>query len=175
LVRSVREECLDRLLVCDRGRAGTILRGYARHFSAHWPRQGRGQLAPFDDPDVIPLPAVRIERRQAIAGLINEYRRAGWGSTTPQLIAREGALKHYGVITREIAVADGPDPPPRSPAAGPRRPRQCALTGMMPVFDAYLNVSRCHAKLGASLLPDRLDAGGMIRLPPQPPTAFRGV
>lgn len=67
-VRSVREECLDRLLVYDRGHAETILRGYARHFNAHRPHQGRGQLAPLDDPNVIPLPAVRIERRQAIAG-----------------------------------------------------------------------------------------------------------
>jgi hypothetical protein len=56
--------------------AETILRGYARHFNTHRPHQGRGQLAPLDDPNVIPLPAVRIERRQAIAGLINEYRGA---------------------------------------------------------------------------------------------------
>lgn len=75
-VRSVREECLDRLLVYDRGHAERILRDYARHFNAHRPHQGRGQLAPFDDPDVIPLPADRLDRRRAVAGLINEYRRA---------------------------------------------------------------------------------------------------
>jgi putative transposase len=76
-VRSVREECLDRLPVYDRGHAEKILRAYARHFNAHLPHQGRGQLAPLDDPNVIPLPAGRIERRKAVTGLINEYRRAG--------------------------------------------------------------------------------------------------
>jgi putative transposase len=76
-VRSVREECLDRLLVNDPGHAETILRSYARHFNTHRPHQGRGQLAPPDNPNVIPLPAVRIERRAAVGGLINEYRRAG--------------------------------------------------------------------------------------------------
>lgn len=75
-VRSVREECLDRLLVYDRGHAERILRAYARHFNDHRPHQGRRQLAPFDDPNVIPLPADRLDRRRAVAGLINEYRRA---------------------------------------------------------------------------------------------------
>jgi transposase InsO family protein len=75
-VRSVREERLDRILVYDRGHAETVLRSYARHFNSHRPHQGRGQLAPFDDPNVIPLPIARIERRTAVAGLINEYRQA---------------------------------------------------------------------------------------------------
>jgi putative transposase len=75
-VRSVREESLDRMLVYDRGHAETVLRSYARHFNAHRPHQGRGQLAPLDDPNVIPLPTARIERRRAVAGLINEYRQA---------------------------------------------------------------------------------------------------
>ncbi|MDH6120251.1 putative transposase [Kitasatospora sp. GAS204A] len=75
-VRSVREECTDRVLLLDRGHAEKILHDYARHFNEHRPHQGRGQLAPNDDPTVIPLPPIRIERRQAIAGLINEYRKA---------------------------------------------------------------------------------------------------
>jgi putative transposase len=75
-VRSVREECLDRILVYDRGHAETVLRSYVRHFNSHRPHQGRGQFAPLDDPNVIPLPTARIERRTAAAGLINEYRQA---------------------------------------------------------------------------------------------------
>jgi hypothetical protein len=75
-VRSVREECTDRVLLLNRGHAEKILRDYARHFNEHRPHQGRSQLAPNDDPTVIPLPATRIERRQAVGGLINEYRRA---------------------------------------------------------------------------------------------------
>ncbi|MGW3131093.1 integrase core domain-containing protein [Streptomyces sp. NPDC001123] len=75
-VRSAREECTDRLLIFDRGHAEKVLKDYARHFNRHRPHQGRGQLAPLDDANVIPLPAARIERRQAVAGLINEYHRA---------------------------------------------------------------------------------------------------
>jgi len=75
-VRSVREECTDRLLIFDRSHAEKFLHDYARHFNSHRPHQGRDQLAPLDDPNVIPLPAARIQRRQAVAGLINEYRRA---------------------------------------------------------------------------------------------------
>ena|ERR671917_1653194 len=32
---------------------------------------------PNDDPAVVPLPPTRIKRHHAVAGLINEYRRAG--------------------------------------------------------------------------------------------------
>jgi putative transposase len=75
-IRSVREECTDRVLLFDRGHAEKILHAYARHFNSHRPHQGRDQLAPFDDPNVIPLPAARIQRRRAVAGLISEYRSA---------------------------------------------------------------------------------------------------
>ncbi|MCX4537750.1 integrase core domain-containing protein (plasmid) [Streptomyces sp. NBC_00841] len=75
-VRSVREECTDRLLIFNRSHAEKILHDYARHFNNHRPHQGRDQLAPLDDPNVIPLPAARIQRRQAVTGLINEYRPA---------------------------------------------------------------------------------------------------
>jgi putative transposase len=75
-VRSVREECTDRLLIYDRGHAQKILQEYAAHFNRHRPHQGRNQLAPLDDPNVIPIPAAPVERRQAVAGLINEYHRA---------------------------------------------------------------------------------------------------
>ncbi len=75
-VRSVREECTNRLLIFDRGHAEKILHDYARHFNGHRPHQNRNQLAPLDDPNVVPLPTARIERRPAVAGLINEYHRA---------------------------------------------------------------------------------------------------
>ncbi|MFI0730301.1 integrase core domain-containing protein [Streptomyces sp. NPDC021225] len=75
-VRSAREECTDRVLLFDRGHAEKVLYDYARHFNSHRPHQGRGQLAPNDNPNVSPLPAARIKRRKAVAGLINEYHRA---------------------------------------------------------------------------------------------------
>jgi hypothetical protein len=72
-VRTVREECTDRVLLLDRSHTERILRDYVRHFNDHRPHQGRNQLAPNDDPTVIPLPATRVQRRQAVGGLINEY------------------------------------------------------------------------------------------------------
>jgi hypothetical protein len=76
-VRSVREECTNRILLLDRGHAEKILRDYAHHFNNHRPHQGRHQLAPNDDPTIIPLPPPRIKRHRAVTGLINEYQRAG--------------------------------------------------------------------------------------------------
>ncbi|MFE5586905.1 integrase core domain-containing protein [Kitasatospora sp. NPDC056531] len=76
-IRSVRQECTDRLLLFDRGHAERVLHDYARHFNGHRPHRARNQLAPLDDPNVVPLPAARVERGRAVAGLINEYRRAG--------------------------------------------------------------------------------------------------
>ena len=75
-VRSVREECTDNILLLDRGHAEKVLTGFETHFNNHRPHQGRDQLAPSDDPDVIPFPTYRIRRRPAVAGLINEYRPA---------------------------------------------------------------------------------------------------
>jgi hypothetical protein len=73
-IRSVRQECTNRLLIHNRSHAEKILHAYARHFNEHRPHQGRGQLAPPDGPNVIPLPTPRIQRRQAVGSLINEYR-----------------------------------------------------------------------------------------------------
>lgn len=44
-IRSVREECTDRLLIFDRGHAEKILHDYARRFNGHRAHQGRDQLA----------------------------------------------------------------------------------------------------------------------------------
>ncbi|MCQ4083654.1 transposase [Streptomyces sp. RB6PN25] len=76
-IRPVRQGCTDRVLLLGRGHAQKLLRAYADHFNDHRLHQGRGQLAPNDDPTVIPLPAARIERRQAVVGLIGEHRRIG--------------------------------------------------------------------------------------------------
>jgi hypothetical protein len=54
-IRSVRDECTNHLLIFDRGHAERVLHDYAHHFNGHRPHQGRNQLAPLDDPNVIPL------------------------------------------------------------------------------------------------------------------------
>jgi hypothetical protein len=53
----------------------------SRNVNDYRPHQDRGRLAPHDGLAVIPLPPARIERRQAVAGLINEYRGADWPLT----------------------------------------------------------------------------------------------
>ncbi|MGW7003860.1 integrase core domain-containing protein [Streptomyces sp. NPDC054933] len=90
-IRSVREECTNRLLIFDRSHAEKILQQYARHFDSHRPHHGRNQRAPLDDPNVIPLPTTRIERREAVTGLINEYHRP----KKPQFTVTEAILKRY--------------------------------------------------------------------------------
>jgi hypothetical protein len=56
VIRSVREDCTDRIPLLDRGHTEKILRAYACHFNNYRPHPGRHQLAPNDDPAIIRLP-----------------------------------------------------------------------------------------------------------------------
>jgi putative transposase len=78
-VRTIRRECLDRMLIYDTRHLVVVLREYLAHFNGHRPHQGRGQRPP--DRDVLPMPvtdlgAVRVRRRKVLHGLINEYEQA---------------------------------------------------------------------------------------------------
>jgi putative transposase len=79
LVRTVRRECLDRVLIYNTRHLLTVLREYLTHYNGHRAHQGRGQRPP--DRDMIPAPitdlsAVRVRRRKVVRGLINEYEQA---------------------------------------------------------------------------------------------------
>ncbi|MFE9694241.1 integrase core domain-containing protein [Micromonospora sp. NPDC005806] len=76
-VRTVRRECLDRLLIYDRRHLLATLDGYVAHYNEHRPHQARGQQPPnaTDIPPrpVVDLTAARVRRRKILNGLINEY------------------------------------------------------------------------------------------------------
>ena len=79
-VRTVRAECTDRMLIVGEQHLRVILSEYIGHYNTGRSHQGEGMglRAPDDAPDVIafPVPAVRVERRARLAGLINEYRQS---------------------------------------------------------------------------------------------------
>jgi len=79
-VRTVRRECLDRILLYNRRHLLTILGEYVTHYNGHRPHQGRHQRPP-GAADVAPaavvnLAAARIHRKKILNGLINEYSQA---------------------------------------------------------------------------------------------------
>ena len=78
-VRTVRRECLDRILIYNTRHLLAVLSEYLVHYNAHRAHQGRGQRPP--DRDAFPAPvadlgAVRVRRRKVVHGLINEYEQA---------------------------------------------------------------------------------------------------
>jgi transposase InsO family protein len=79
-VRTVRAECTDRMFIAREKHLRVILSEYIDHYNTGRSHQGEGMglRAPDDAPDVIafPVPAVRVERRARLAGLINEYRQS---------------------------------------------------------------------------------------------------
>jgi len=78
-IGTVRDECLDWLLVVGRGHLEQVLRVYIEHYNAHRPHRALALQPP--DPAVEPAlsskdqPA-QVHRRDLLGGLVHEYRRA---------------------------------------------------------------------------------------------------
>jgi len=73
---TLRRECLEHLLIHGEHHLRRILAEYAQHYNDHRPHQARGQRPPLHQPSKAIDVTARIKRRQAVQGLISEYRRA---------------------------------------------------------------------------------------------------
>jgi hypothetical protein len=78
-VRTVRRECLDRILIYNARHLLATLEEYVRHYNEHRPHQGREQRPPalnVSPTPVTDLATVRLRRTRVLNGLINEYSQA---------------------------------------------------------------------------------------------------
>ena len=72
-IRSVRAECIDRILIYNEQHARRVLAEYAEHHNFGRPHRALQLRAPADDPNVIPFPAQRVQRHDVLGGLIHQY------------------------------------------------------------------------------------------------------
>jgi transposase InsO family protein len=72
-VRSVREECLDRIIVLSERHLRYVLKEYVEYFTKRGPHQGLKQQVP--DGRGEPPATGRIRSRSVLGGLINDYYR----------------------------------------------------------------------------------------------------
>lgn len=69
-MRTVRADCLDRILILGRRHLAHVLRVYRRHYNEHRPHRAL-KLVPPDRRDSTPLNAA-VRRRDLLGGLIHE-------------------------------------------------------------------------------------------------------
>jgi hypothetical protein len=83
-VRSVREECLDHVLILSEGHLRRVLQTYIEYYNTRRPHQSLEQQAPIPYPE--PAKSGTVNCRQLLGGIINDYYRApGSTSLSPQL------------------------------------------------------------------------------------------
>ena len=75
-VRTLRTDCLDRILILGRRPLAHVLRVYRRHYNEHRPHRAL-ELFPHNGREPTPLNAPdRLRRRDLLGGLIHEYEAA---------------------------------------------------------------------------------------------------
>src|SRR5688572_2953463 len=78
-VRTVRRECLDRMLIYNPRHLLAVLGEFVAHYNEHRPHQGRDQRPPEatdTGPALVDLASARVRRREILNGLISEYSQA---------------------------------------------------------------------------------------------------
>ena len=73
-VRSVREECLDRVILLNQAHLAYTLRTYEQYFNEARPHQGIQQRIPY--PPTTHSTTGKVERRDLLGGVIHDYFRA---------------------------------------------------------------------------------------------------
>jgi transposase InsO family protein len=73
VVRTIRAECTDRMLITGQRHLQRVLTEYIEHYNSGRAHHALSLRAPADDLTVIPFPARRIKRTPVLGGLINEY------------------------------------------------------------------------------------------------------
>jgi transposase InsO family protein len=74
-VRTVRQECLDHVLVVSRRHLESVLKEYVCHYNEARPHRGLGLAQPVP-PEALPIEDGTITRCDILGGLIHEYERA---------------------------------------------------------------------------------------------------
>jgi putative transposase len=76
-VRTLRADCLDRILILGRRHLEHVLRVYCQHYNDHRPHRALHLLPPNGrDPTTPNGTAAAIRRRDLLGGLIHEYEAA---------------------------------------------------------------------------------------------------
>ena len=75
-VRTLRTDCLDRILVVGRRHLEHVLRVYRRHYNQHRPHRALELLPPDGGEPAPPTTAPCLNRRDLLGGLIHEYEAA---------------------------------------------------------------------------------------------------
>ena len=75
-VRSVKQECLSKLILFGEAALRRALNEYLAHFHAERPHQGKGNVLLFPEPTDRASPANRVACRQRLGGLLRYYARA---------------------------------------------------------------------------------------------------
>jgi transposase InsO family protein len=76
-IRTVRTECLDRLLIVNERHLSSVLGTYVEHYNTERPHRGLDLVPPDGEKVVTPITALdSVKRRDRLGGLIHEYHRA---------------------------------------------------------------------------------------------------
>jgi putative transposase len=75
-VRTVRADCLDRIVILGRRHLERVLRVYRRHYNEHRPHRALQLLPPNGRDPTPPTAPAGVRRRDLLGGLIQEYKAA---------------------------------------------------------------------------------------------------